>query len=779
MSTEIFISNNNQETTCRSSSILSNTTKKPALPPKPKLSLAETKTLLINDTSKTSFEENKNFNLLLNSLREKFSISHESNSSSMTFSNLTSSQINSDMTELKSLNQVDTINDFSLLDEIYAEIEDKNLFQKTKNLKTVQSPCSCSNSSQSSQYSCSSCSYPSSECTESRPPLPTVPPPSLDSNETDKRTSLSLEEEIVLEIRSKLLNQEFLLSKTTPKKNENNEENSDRVEDKPSECVPILEPEYLEPILVHKSEKKLNDKISTNQTSHKFSSNQFILSPSKIKSYLTKSPKSTNSDPTIQTKTFSYLIKKSNKLTSTLKLMRTKSNSIPSQSIYSQPVDETPVAIHGSSLNLTSMQSSVEISRPTLISQTFDLTKQNLIEIKNDENSHEAVRSSSSFNSSFDTSSTSSSLYSPDNKNETESEHDSFSNENNFDCKKKMFSENASPTIEPNLIITNVYEEDDLIATHQQTKYNTNTNNTSNHYASNSIINKPLPAPPINSTNSVNNNNRSSNKENGISNVNTNFQNQKKVLENLFSSSSTSSTSSTNSTSSSTSSVNVQNYSKPTDTANKNRQNGGEIKKMAPPVPPPRQDLSKDDTLVLNKCQNNQIPAFPKPVRAASPSPAVIAPQFPTSNKPPPPPPIMPNQMQNPPLPPTPPIYNAPPQPNQPPPLPAYNRSNPNLQKSAPVPPPPPVAPPPVPEKYNHPPPPPPPNQPPPPPPNRPAPPRPPPQPPTTKPLDELERRFQFLPLPALSDLPRVFNPPSDRQYPSARYEKLRSNGGP
>ena len=83
------------------------------------------------------------------------------------------------------------------------------------------------------------------------------------------------------------------------------------------------------------------------------------------------------------------------------------------------------------------------------------------------------------------------------------------------------------------------------------------------------------------------------------------------MLENLFSLSNSSSVST-----SSISSSNGQNNLKSNE-INKNRVNG-EVKKMAPPVPPPRQDLTKDDTL-LNKCNinlNNYHYGISKPLSA-------------------------------------------------------------------------------------------------------------------------------------------------------------------
>ncbi|RNA20255.1 hypothetical protein BpHYR1_035577 [Brachionus plicatilis] len=737
------------ETSHSSPSELSNATK-PALPPKPKLALAESKHPAPEPTN------SDNYNALINSLREKLNInvSGSVSHSSLALSALSSS---SDIAGLKSFNLDQNMSDLSLLDEIYAEIEDKYLFQKAKsaNPKAIQSSCSCSHSSQSSQSSCS-CSY-TSEPVADRPPLPSVPPPNLVScHSDDKRMSLSLEEEIALEIRAKL-NQEYLVSKKVEARTERREDKMEQsVESAPD--TPVLEPEYLEPISLGKPDKKMNEKktnkVMSNPGSPKTNSD-FILSPSKLKSYLIKSPSSKNPplDPS-QSRTFSYLLKQSNRITSTLRLMRTKSSSnhVHNQSIYSQPIEQK---CYQSTVNICQEHNQVEISQPTLISQTFDLNNQALIEIKNGKNQGDGLRSSlSSFNSSFDTSSTSS-VCSP----KTEYEH---KNHDSIDGCTKKFHDH-SPTIESNLIITNVYEEDDLIATHQQTKHNTNTNNSGSHYASNSVINKPLPTVPSSNVNS-----RQSNKENGPSNSVNNFQNQKKILENLFSSSNSSSVS----TSSSISSTNGQNISKSND-INKSRANG-EVKKMAPPVPPPRQDLTRDDTMINKYQGQSQIPAFPKPVRAPSPSSGAGTPQFPTTNKPPPPPPMT---QQHPPLPPAPSVNQAP---VQPPSLPPYNRNVTKPANAAPPPPPPPVAPPPIPEKYNHhPPPPPPPNQPPPPPPpSRPAPPRPPPQPPTTKLIDDLDRRFQFLPLPSSAELPRVFSPPNDREYPSAKYEvKMRSNG--
>ena len=165
----------------------------------------------------------------------------------------------------------------------------------------------------------------------------------------------------------------------------------------------------------------------------------------------------------------------------------------------------------------------------------------------------------------------------------------------------------------------------------------------------------------------------------------------------------------------------------------------------------------------------NPMPQFPKPqVQTASP---------PVGNKGPPPPPPPP----------------PPPSSSQTSRVTALNQQQqqkvtaPLMQQGAPPPPPPvPPVPPPMASSYSHtPPPPPPPTLPPPaiPTSHRPVPPVPQqqpmqqkprvaPQPPAAKPStnEDLEKRFQFSPLPNHIDMPRHFAPPINRQYPSAKF---------
>jgi hypothetical protein len=237
-------------TTIESTSSPTNTnstksTRKPALPPKPKLNNTTQSnhnhvSLELDDNNLNNFLYKQNYNSIVNSLKQKLN-HHHTHLSSFSSSSSSSSSSN-------------TTNTISLLDEIYAEIEDKQI------KSTLLSNYASSTSSNSST-SCSSCASSSSNqddliltsknnspiltnvaIVESPPPLPSVPPPPLLSpiyntpnplincnhnNDNDespiiaqiKTNDLSLEQEIELEIRNKL-NSEFLLSS----KSNNNDE---------------------------------------------------------------------------------------------------------------------------------------------------------------------------------------------------------------------------------------------------------------------------------------------------------------------------------------------------------------------------------------------------------------------------------------------------------------------------------------------------------------------------------------------------------------------------
>ena len=217
-------------TTIESTSSPTNTnstklTRKPALPPKPKLNNTTQSnhnhvSLELDDNNLNNFLYKQNYNSIVNSLKQKLN-HHHTHLSSFSSSSSSSSSSN-------------TTNTISLLDEIYAEIEDKQI------KSTLLSNYASSTSSNSSTY-CSSCASSSSNqddliltsknnspiltnvaIVESPPPLPSVPPPPLlspiyntpnplincnHSNDNDespiiaqiKTNDLSLEQEIELE----------------------------------------------------------------------------------------------------------------------------------------------------------------------------------------------------------------------------------------------------------------------------------------------------------------------------------------------------------------------------------------------------------------------------------------------------------------------------------------------------------------------------------------------------------------------------------------------------
>jgi hypothetical protein len=147
----------------------------------------------------------------------------------------------------------------------------------------------------------------------------------------------------------------------------------------------------------------------------------------------------------------SSLLKSSAKLTSTLRLIRAR----PGLSLgaTSNQQSESNISHNQSvkSRNIQSHSPSIQISRPTLISQTFDLNKQNLIEIKEnimskqiESNLNDEFLSSCSFSSSSGSSSSRSFDY----------ETSQVKLGDDVPC------EQISPTIVSNTIITNIYEED-------------------------------------------------------------------------------------------------------------------------------------------------------------------------------------------------------------------------------------------------------------------------------------------------------------------------------
>ena len=395
------------------------------------------------------------------------------------------------------------INEFNLLDEIYAEIEDKQTkkkLHKSTGLDTVSNSssssssssslgsktsssepnnknsdctcaaassytssnsCSCSSSCSSSSPYSTSASYSSRSSdntpTIAPPPLPSVPPPPLTNKpelsiETPSTQVNSLSEEIQIEFRNKLCNFNIKMDEKLP----NNEQSNIIESNEETNKIEFCEPEYLEPIMIDNQTSKEENKEDSSSNHY---SEPFGFSPARLKSYFSKvtSARSSSIDsPKLKinanTRTMNYLIKTSTRLTSTLRLIRARSNSIT-----------TPNEVNKkSAANLD--QTSIAISRPTLISQTFDLSKQTLIDVKNspmsssypedfDENfidDDDASFSSSSGSSSF-----------------TESDM----KRNNFQSTPKdnkasfkrlsaaLSIDNLSPTIGFNTIITNVYEE--------------------------------------------------------------------------------------------------------------------------------------------------------------------------------------------------------------------------------------------------------------------------------------------------------------------------------
>jgi hypothetical protein len=341
----------------------------------------------------------------------------------------------------------------SLLDEIYAEIEDK---QAKSNLLLLSTQASANtktwcNSSTSCSSSCSS---------SSAPPLPSVPPPPL-MNESEQpcALALSLEQEIEIEMRQKLNASEFLLNSTkksvdpddsqSPIDSNENEQELDESSSSDSdfdEFDPTEECEYLEPIKMavqaiqdnafhsatstpistetmkkrslfsakksgqlklklDKKQAKQTDSSSQNHMDKFLSSlaskttNLLSKSQSKLNTFSLEIHNSTTASSTrLKQKTqpdvaspsgenasrkLNSLLKSSgNKITSTLRLIKARSAStsahVTSHSLFHQP--------QSLNLSLTSSSggetgASIEISEPRLISQTFDMNRQNLIEI--------------------------------------------------------------------------------------------------------------------------------------------------------------------------------------------------------------------------------------------------------------------------------------------------------------------------------------------------------------------------------------------------------------
>ena len=314
-------------------------------------------------------------------------------------------------------------------------------------------------------------------------PTPTSQRPKSRSSSVLSRHSavlsepLSLEQEIEMEIRNKFC----LLLKSSPETDldspmretiDNLDGLTDQLTDfKEDELISndedMLETDYLEPInLVNSNyvEKQSNEATNsrradaTGHTSSSSSSSSYMLSPSyRLKSYFQAKLKENSISMDKNSRTsLNYLIKQSNKISSTLKFMRTKSASNEQSSAaavvaaaaeasnsshtQTQNIIETTLNSlkrqHNNKKRSTSSNSqhtplsatvvsqpstAVCISGPTLISQTFDLRNKNLIEIvqpvetsnsksSNNNNNNENMEDNESFSttSSFSSSSTSS-----------------------------------------------------------------------------------------------------------------------------------------------------------------------------------------------------------------------------------------------------------------------------------------------------------------------------------------------------------------------------------
>jgi len=412
---------------CSSNSCNNNNNNKPIVPPKPKLN---------------SIHDKANYNRIISNLKEKM----------LNLSNNNNDDLNNQAT-------------FNLLDEIYAEIEDKQLKLTIKekqkpiiNNKYYCASQSCSSSSytsassshSSSNQSCTCC-YSSSSLIYTPPPLPSMPPPpltptnstklksrsssraststpdtclplatgantnavaSIDSIVTEEEEeeeaiskSLSLEEEIEMEIRNKF---SVLLKKSAETdfiEPEESIEDQINNNDKTHENEQDIETDYLEPVNLISSSNNNNNKetkIITNQTSQ-IKSISAILSPSyRLKSYIqTKLNKeTTNTNKNLnQVSSLNYLLKQSNKLSSHLRFKRNSTSKLSLNQVEIQP-----------QLECNYNRNSNSISGPILISQTFDINNQYLIDINNktkNNEDNESFSTTSSFSSSSSSSNSS------------------------------------------------------------------------------------------------------------------------------------------------------------------------------------------------------------------------------------------------------------------------------------------------------------------------------------------------------------------------------------
>lgn len=347
---------------------------KPIVPPKPKLSHH-----LVDSLTSTQLTQ---YNSIITSLKEKMS----------------TSQRNSTVL----LDEQDI--SFNLLDEIYAEIEDKQIKSTIKELPKYCASLSCSSSS----YTSASSNQSNNSCTcleTAPPPLPSMPPPPLNTTPKPKsrsssilsrnsvNESLSLEQEIELEIKNKF---SLLLksatndeSSTDPKLDDDDFDNDED----------LIETDYLEPINLVQQIEQIEQK----------NNNKTVPSPSyRLKTYFQTKLKESNinSDKTNRA-SLNYLIKQSNRISTTLRNIRTKSHSCNEQTNDLNLMETTLNSLkrtkkRSTSNNSQQLNTIVQISNPTLISQTFDLRNQNLIEINNNNNKldDDDEFSTSSFSSS-------------------------------------------------------------------------------------------------------------------------------------------------------------------------------------------------------------------------------------------------------------------------------------------------------------------------------------------------------------------------------------------
>lgn len=312
---------------------------RPAVPPKPKN--------LVNKTPTECYK----FDSLLTAAEDSLSLS-------------------SNYSEINTSEMKDTNNSLSLLDEIYAEIEEKHHVQMRKSLDRIHHSTTSTTtkiesvdqstnlSSCSSAYiSCSSSSSTTSSCSYSDistkyaettstepPPLPIQPPPRL--SQIAKRTPPP-------PVPPPPVHRTTRSSPVSTDTNDAKYENLNKIAE--TDESSYLEPVETAPIRPQrKSLGSSNIKMGTEASESK--------------------PRS--------------IFRASNKLTNTLKLMRTKSlvNAQPMAPQRSLTTNKSASLLSRLSLGGQSKKSSsvkaIEIGAPTLISQTFDMSKQSLIPLQ-------------------------------------------------------------------------------------------------------------------------------------------------------------------------------------------------------------------------------------------------------------------------------------------------------------------------------------------------------------------------------------------------------------